>query len=112
IGNREDGLKIDQIALVRSGQATPSGGTPGAVTNCSMSSGMASTCGNAACDSGETCSTCAKDCGACARCGDATCGSGEDCTSCAADCGSCMSAVSCGDAVCDMSEDCGSCATD
>jgi hypothetical protein len=50
------------------------------------------TCGDAACNGSESCSTCAQDCGACpTTCGNGTCDTAEDCTECAQDCGSCGS---------------------
>lgn len=45
------------------------------------------TCGNGACEPGETCGSCASDCGACPpACGDGTCGGGETCGVCLDDC--------------------------
>ncbi|HVJ16480.1 MAG TPA: discoidin domain-containing protein, partial [Polyangiaceae bacterium] len=68
-------------------------------------------CGDATCQSNETCSTCAADCGTCAPvCGNATCESGESCSSCAGDCGAC--AAACGDGACNGTETCSNCATD
>jgi hypothetical protein len=60
----------------------------------------AATCGDTACDLGETCSTCATDCGVCpASCGDGTCADGETCSSCATDCGACPPPPAGGDIV-------------
>src|SRR5262245_53164716 len=45
------------------------------------------TCGNGACDMGETCTTCPSDCGTCGPvCGDFACTPGEDCFTCPVDC--------------------------
>jgi hypothetical protein len=47
-------------------------------------------CGDAVCNGGETCSSCAQDCGECpAVCGDDECNGTETCSSCAQDCGAC-----------------------
>ena len=43
------------------------------------------TCGNGACDAGESCSSCPVDCGECS-CGNGTCDPGEDGCTCGADC--------------------------
>lgn len=56
------------------------------------------TCGDAACNGGETCMTCMQDCGMCVGCGDGTCGGGETCDSCASDCGACPTCAGAGDA--------------
>lgn len=109
---RENGLKIDRIAIKASG--LPSGvGT--AASNCSAPT----SCGNLTCEagSGETCSTCAKDCGACAQppeCGDASCdgGDGENCSTCESDCGSCPVVANCGNGMCGAGETCANCAID
>jgi hypothetical protein len=49
-----------------------------------------STCGDAHCDSDETCHSCEEDCGACPTdCGDGTCEGSETCSNCQSDCGTC-----------------------
>ncbi len=65
-------------------------------TNCSVTTDWraascgGTVCGNASCESGESCSTCPADCGTCpAVCGNDSCESGETCASCQADCGLC-----------------------
>ena len=70
------------------------------------------TCGNGACDNGETCTTCALDCGVCPGCGDKTCNSeaGESCYNCPQDCGSC---AQCMNGKCEMpAENCQNCPQD
>jgi hypothetical protein len=68
-------------------------------------------CGNAVCESSETCSTCSADCGACApACGNAVCEATESCSTCSADCGAC--APACGNAVCEATESCSTCSAD
>jgi hypothetical protein len=52
-------------------------------------------CGDAVCDSSESCSTCSADCGACApACGNAVCEATESCSTCSADCGACAPVTS------------------
>lgn len=50
-----------------------------------------SSCGNAVCDSSETCSTCATDCGACATCTDQIQNQGETGLDCGGPCPACTS---------------------
>ena len=74
----------------------------------SLDEGLGPTCGDAACDGAETCSSCPMDCGACPPvCGDTACNGAETCDSCPGDCGACPSV--CGDGSCDADETCESC---
>jgi hypothetical protein len=57
-------------------------------------------CGNAVCESSESCSTCPGDCGACTSCGNHVCETGETCTNCPTDC----SCVVCGNSICEAGE--------
>jgi hypothetical protein len=74
-------------------------------TCATCSSDCGSCCGNGACDNGETCDTCSSDCGSC--CGNGACDFGETCVTCSPDCGSC-----CGNGACDNNETCATCAQD
>ncbi|MFH1533039.1 MAG: CHAP domain-containing protein [Pseudomonadota bacterium] len=71
--------------------------------SCSQDCGQC--CGNGACDNGETCQSCQGDCGAC--CGNGACDYGETCQSCEGDCGPC-----CGNGACDYGETCQTCEKD
>ncbi len=127
--NRENDVRIDRIAIVRSAEPAPSA-EGAAADNCT---GLF-TCGNGTCDAGESCETCAADCGTC-YCGDGSCGGGETCADCSSDCGDCTvplcgngsctgdetcytcaadcgACPRCGDDTCDAGEDCSSCAAD
>jgi len=49
------------------------------------------TCGDGACNGGETCASCNADCGVCPpSCGDGACNGNENCTICPSDCGACV----------------------
>jgi len=56
-------------------------------TNATTTTTSGTSCGDFACNGGETCGTCPTDCGACQTCGDAICQAGETAVSCRADCG-------------------------
>ncbi len=59
--------------------------------------GGGASCGDGACDGGESCSTCSADCGSCGpSCGDGTCDPGENCNNCSADCASGSCCISLG----------------
>ncbi len=108
VASREDGLKIDQVALVQNGETPPAGATPESAYNCAPA-----TCGNGSCETGEDCSNCATDCGACVPlCGDGSCDGAETCATCGTDCGACPSPPQCGDGTCDAEENCSACAAD
>lgn len=80
-------------------------------STCPIDCGLCKSCGNGSCDMGENCSSCPSDCGKCPLCGDGYCNNGEDCLTCAPDCGQCPG---CGDKICDMSknENCFTCQQD
>lgn len=68
-------------------------------------------CGDGACQPGESATACPEDCKAGAgQCGDGQCASSESCTTCAADCGKCAS--KCGNGSCDAGENTASCPAD
>jgi uncharacterized protein YkwD len=61
--------------------------------------GPCTSCGDGACNGGETCESCAGDCGPCGpTCGDGTCDPGETQENCASDCGSPTGCQGSGDA--------------
>lgn len=94
------------------GETTPSdgGGTEGGGVG--SGGGAIVTCGNAACETGETCTLCPLDCDACpAVCGNGVCDADETCLTCAGDCETCPPV--CGDGLCDLdTENCTSCGAD
>ena len=77
-------------------------------------------CGDATCDSWETCASCAEDCGECVtppageECGNGVCDGEEGCYICPQDCDECgtASAMSCGDGLCGGDEGCHLCPSD
>ena len=74
---------------------------------------MVKFCGNAICESNESCSSCETDCGKCPPiCGNSKCEAGETCESCSADCGACKPKPKCGDGVCSSDETCSTCPCD
>jgi hypothetical protein len=76
---------------------------------CPRDCGLCSGCPDGKCDNGKTCSSCPLDCGPCAGCGDHICEGDETCYSCPEDCGTCQG---CGDGVCESNETCASCPAD
>lgn len=93
-----------------SGPATTGNGGSGATGGSGPTTGSSGgpSCGDGACNGGETCQTCEADCGAC--CGNGTCDGGEMCDTCPADCGMC--GPMCGDGACNGAETCETCASD
>jgi hypothetical protein len=112
--------RFDADAVSVTGDSAPAAPVCGNATcetgetcsSCSADCGAcAPVCGNATCEAGESCSTCSADCGACAPvCGNATCEAGESCSTCSADCGTCGPV--CGNATCEAGESCSSCSAD
>jgi V8-like Glu-specific endopeptidase len=84
------------------GAADPSGANPQACTG-------GATCGNGACEAGESAASCAQDCGG--NCGNGVCEQSESAVTCAADCGGGNPPV-CGNGVCEQGEFAGTCAKD
>jgi hypothetical protein len=73
------------------------GGTLACGADCRFDTSGCASCGDDACNGGETCSSCLADCGACApSCGDGTCNGAETCSSCLADCGACPASACAG----------------
>ncbi len=110
------------------GAAGDGGGSGGAAGSGGGAAGSALSCGDGACDPGESCSTCADDCGDCPNtCGNGTCDTGETAATCPDDCDLCGNGTCdngetaatcpddcdlCGNGTCDNGEDCTTCPDD